>query len=225
MSFGTRRSSKGLTTKTFHCGLQPKKIVRAGYDKISSEYTASRRRDSQDILLLKELLERLPDNSTILDVGCGSGDPVTILLAQRSTVIGIDFSNVQIRTAKQRVPQADFVCGDIASLPVREKSLDAICSYYAIIHVPREEHDRILHSLWSILKPKGLALVCLGAGDLPEDLSQYHDVPMFWSHYDDETNVQMMSKAGFRVLWAKRVVDSTDPQSIHLFVLAKKNEE
>jgi len=110
----------------------------------------------------------------------------------------------------------------LRTFPSKENFLDAICSYYAIIHVPREEHGRIIRSLWQLLKPNGLALLCLGAGDLLEDVSQYHDVPMFWSHYDDEANIKMITSAGFQVLWTKKVVDPTDTRSVHLFLLAVK---
>lgn len=202
--------------------MDPKQIVKAGYNRIASEYESSRRDNSEDVRLLSALVERLPRNASMLDAGCGSGYPVTQFLAQHFQVIGIDLALKQIQLAKNRSLGAEFVCADITNLPIRENSFDAVCSYYAIIHIPRGEHQKALENFLNILKPGGLALLCMGAGDLPEDTSRYHGTSMFWSHFGRDTNLEMMKSTGFHILWSKTIVDSTDPRSLHLFVLAQK---
>jgi SAM-dependent methyltransferase len=196
--------------------------VKAGYNKIASEYGAARKHDSEDVQLLHELVERLPRNATMLDAGCGSGYPVTQFLAKCFQVKGIDFAWKQIQMAKDRVLGAEFICADIANLPLRRNTFDAICSYYAIIHIPRDEHQKVLENFLNTLRPGGLALLCMGAGDLPKDNSRYHSAPMFWSHFDGVTNLEMIEDTGFHILWSKTIVDSTNPPSVHLFVLAQK---
>lgn len=202
--------------------MHPKQVVKTGYNKIASEYAATRKDDSEDVRLLRQLAERLPKNATVLDAGCGSGYPVTQFLDKYFHVTGIDFSLKQLQLAKQKVPRVEFVCADIANLPFRGNSFDAVCSYYAIIHIPRNEHQKVLVSFLNILRPGGLALLCMGAGDLPNDTSSYHSAPMFWSHFDRDTNLEMIRDAGLHVLWSTVVVESTDPPSAHLFVLARK---
>jgi SAM-dependent methyltransferase len=202
--------------------LDPKQIVKAGYNKIASEYGAARKHDSDDVQLLHELVERLPRNAAMLDAGCGSGYPVTQFLARYFQVTGIDFALKQIQLAKERGLSAEFICADIANLPIRENTFDAVCSYYAIIHIPRSEHPKVLENFLNILRPGGLALLCMGAGDLPEDTSRYHSAPMFWSHFGHDTNLDMIDDTGFHILWSKTIVDSTNPPSVHLFVLAQK---
>jgi ubiquinone/menaquinone biosynthesis C-methylase UbiE len=108
--------------------LRPKEIVRAGYNKIASSYGATRRGDSEDIQLLHLLAERLPKGAMVFDAGCGSGYPVTKFLAELFQVTGVDFSERQIRLAKERVPKAGLGCADITNLPFREGAFDAVCS-------------------------------------------------------------------------------------------------
>ena len=82
----------------------------------------------------------------------------------------------------------------------------------------------MLLNLRRILRPSGLALLCLGAGDLANDIDEnYLGARMYWSHYDADTNIRMLQECGFNVIWSKIVADSTDPGSAHLFVLAQKN--
>jgi SAM-dependent methyltransferase len=171
---------------------------------------------------LNLLVARLPKRAVVLDAGCGSGYPVTQFLAQSFQVTGVDFANEQIRLARKNLPDSWFVCADISKMPFKKDVFDAICSYYAIIHVPRREHSKLLVDFHSILKTGGLALLCMGAGDLPEDNSDWHGTDMFWSHYDKETNLKMMKEKGFSVLWSKVVEDPVDPHAAHLFVLGQK---
>ncbi len=112
----------------------------------------------------------------------------------------MDFAKEQVLMAKRTVPDAEFVLGDLTAMPVRDCTFDAICSYYAIIHIPRSEHSKLLRDFHRILKPGGLVLLCMGAGDLPEDVPDWFGTQMYWSHYDDKTNLRMMKEGGFDIL-------------------------
>ena len=196
--------------------------MKAGYNKIVLEYVASRTNDSEDVQLLHELVERMPKNSIVLDAGCGAGYPVTRFLADYFQVTGIDLAQEQIRSAKNRLPGVEFVCADISNLPIRGNTFDAVCCYYAIVHIPRSEHRNVLDGFLNTVRPGGLALLCMGPGDLPKDNSRYHGAPMFWSHFDRDTNLRMIEDTGLDILWSKTIRDSTHPASVSLFVLAQK---
>lgn len=205
--------------------MSKKEIVKAGYDAISNEYLASRTKDSEDVQLLDELVQRLPLGAAVLDAGCGAGVPVTQLLSQQFQVVGVDFSEEQIKLARKLVPQAYFMCEDITKLTFPDETFDAICSYYAIIHIPREAHEALFRQFNRLLKPSGLALLCLGADDLDDDIVEdYLGTRMYWSHYDDETNLAMLANCGFDIIWSRIVKDASCPESGHLFVLVQKKQ-
>lgn len=201
----------------------PGRIVRGGYDAIATTYMTARGQSSADVGLLCELLTRLVLGARVLDAGCGSGVPIARLLSRRCQVTGVDFSQAQVDLARQNVPQAEFLCMDLRELDLPDGAFDGIACYYAIIHVPREAHRGILTRFACMLKPGGWLLLCMGAEDLPDDLAEYHGVPMYWSHYDAATNVRMVEECGFRVEWARRVADEKDGGE-HLFVLAQRKE-
>jgi SAM-dependent methyltransferase len=203
-----------------------KKTVKEGYNAIADRYLAGRTRDSEDVRLLDDLIERLPANATVLDAGCGAGVPVSQMLSERFDVTGVDFSEAQIGLATKNVPKAKLICQDMTNLDFPANTFDGICSYYAIIHIPREEHQPLLTSFRRMLKPGGLALLCLGAEDLVDDIDEnYLGTRMYWSHYDTETYIKMLKAGGFSILWSKRVADETCEGSGHLFVLAQKHDE
>ena len=200
-----------------------KKTVKDGYNTIANRYLAERTRDSQDVRLLDELMERLPGNAKVLDAGCGAGIPISQILSERFQVTGVDFSEAQVELARKNVPAAKFLCEDITKLDFPDETFDGITSYYAIIHIPREEHQALLANFHRMLKPGGLALLCLGAEHLIEDIDEnYLGTRMYWSHYDADTYLNMLRDCGFEILWSRNVTDATCEGAGHLFVLAQK---
>jgi ubiquinone/menaquinone biosynthesis C-methylase UbiE len=200
-----------------------KETVKAGYNLIAERYLAERARDSADARLLNEFIERLPMNVNVLDAGCGAGAPISLMLSERFKVTGVDFSEAQIELAKKQVPQANFICQDMTKLDFPENSFDGICSYYAIIHIPREEHHPLLMDFYRMLKLNGLALLCLGAENLVDDIDDnYLGARMYWSHYDTDTYLKMLKDCSFSIIWSKYVADESWEGAGHLFVLAQK---
>ena len=200
-----------------------KNLVKTGYDRIANEYLAARTRSPEQLRLLVDLVGRLPENASILDAGCGAGLPVTQILSTRFEVTGVDFSQSQIELARKNVPDARFICKDMTRLDFPNGTFDAICSYYAIIHIPREEHRPLFASFYRILKAGGLALLCLGAENLPNDIDEdFFGTPMYWSHYDKDTYLEMLKESGFFLIWSEIVPDETCAGGSHLFVLVRK---
>ncbi len=92
---------------------------------------------------LAKVLRGLRAGSAVLDLGCGSGNPVDIEIAKSHQITGVDISEVQIEQARANVPSGHFIHGDIVSMTFEARSFDAVVSFYAIEHIPR----RTLRSL------------------------------------------------------------------------------
>ena len=91
-------------------------------------------------------LADIPDGATIMIGGFGgAGMPVTdALVSMGLRAVGLDFSPGQLTLARRRHLAATWVRGDLAALPFADGSFAAVVSYYAIIHVPRDEREIIL---------------------------------------------------------------------------------
>jgi ubiquinone/menaquinone biosynthesis C-methylase UbiE len=200
-----------------------KKTVKDGYNTIANRYLAERTRESEDVRLLSDFMERLPLHAIVLDAGCGAGIPISQMLSEQFHLTGVDFSEAQIELAKKNVPNAEFLCEDMTKLNFPENTFDGITSYYAIIHIPREEHESLLANFHRMLKPGGLALLCLGAEHLIDDIDEnYLGTRMYWSHYDTDTYLKMLNNCDFSILWSTHVADETCEGAGHLFVLVQK---
>lgn len=225
-AFEALKRIEELVLQSMHEGtsakMNHKETVRSGYNLLADRYLAERDRDADNVRLLVDFIELLAPRSRVLDAGCGAGIPITQMLAEHFEVLGVDFSEEQIERAKRNVPNATFFCQDMTSLNLPGESLDGICSYYAIIHIPREEHNPLFVNFHRMLRTGGVALLCLGAEDLHDDIDDFLGTPMYWSHYSTDTYLKMLRECGFTVIWAKLIEDETCAGAKHLFVLAQK---
>lgn len=202
--------------------MDPIDVVRRGYDAVAQAYRRLRLTDSADIRMLTELESRLTDGAKVLDLGCGAGFPVAARLAKRFRVTGLDISESQLQLAREAVPSADFILANMVTADLGEAIYDGVCSYYAMIHVPRSHHRDILDKVYRALGPGGIALLCLGAQDIEADYDEMCGTPMFWSHFDADTYLAMLPELGFDVEVDALVPDESYPESRHLFVLVRK---
>jgi SAM-dependent methyltransferase len=180
----------------------PKDVVRRGYDAVSRRYDDAYGADTKYASLLDALLGRIPARSAVLDLGCGSGVPVARTLAAAGhRVTGLDISEVQIRRARERVPQAQFIHGDATAATFAPASFDAVVSLYALIHIPLAEQPLLLRQIAGWLRPGGWFLATTGhrAWTGSEDNWLGGGAPMWWSHTDAATNRDWITQAGLTV--------------------------
>jgi SAM-dependent methyltransferase len=129
----------------------------------------------------------------------------------------------QLGLARGHVPHLPLVAAEMSVLPVASSVFDALVSYYAIIHVPREDHAAVFHEFRRVLRPGGWTLVCVGSDDNPDDrdVASWLGTPMYWSHFDAETSLALVTGAGFRVEDSWEIPDPMEEQGSHRFVLAQ----
>ena len=201
-----------------------KRIVAHGYDRIGRRYLEwsdaggpSPRSD-----YLGRLLRLLPSGSRVLELGCGAGIPVTAALAAKAWVVGVDISLEQLRLAQANVSGAALVRGDMDELRFAEGSFDAVVAFYALTHVPRSHHADLLRRVVQWLRPGGLFVATMGAADNPDSVEDdWLGAPMFFSHFDAETNRSIVREAGFTLLEAAVVPEREDDR--FLWIVAHKS--
>ncbi|MDQ2806646.1 MAG: class I SAM-dependent methyltransferase [Chloroflexota bacterium] len=200
--------------------MDPKDLVAQGYDRIAESYLASKDPDDPIMLAaLERLTAGLPDGAAVLDLGCGAGVPATRRLAERFAVTGVDLSARQIALARQQVPGATFQQADMTQIDFPAGSLAAVVSFYAIIHVPRSEQPGLLARIAGWLQPGGRFFATWAVSDWEGSDPDWEGwgAPMWWSHYDGDTNLALLQSAGFTIDWAERI---TQHGETWLWVLA-----
>ncbi|CAN5481394.1 class I SAM-dependent methyltransferase [soil metagenome] len=199
-----------------------RETVRSGYATMGETYHERRvAREEANIAWLDELRPLLPASGRVVDLGCGAGVPVTRYFANRGYEIeGYDLSEKMLAIARREVPQAQFHEAAIEEIRLKPASVDLVVSFFAIIHVERDRHAALFARIFEWLRPGGATLLSLGADDNPAQRSdQWLGAPMVWSHYDATTNLDLLQRAGFEIVW-QEVEDFGHER--HLFAIARK---
>jgi trans-aconitate 2-methyltransferase len=112
-------------------------------------------------------LQTIPQDATVLDVGCGTGRVTESLLAlvPRGRVLAIDASEDMVALARSRLGnRAQVWCQDVLNLDLAEPA-DVIVSTAALHWVT--DHDRMWARLAGALRPEGILEVqCGGKGNI-----------------------------------------------------------
>src|SRR5262245_37910355 len=200
----------------------PKSVVAHGYNVVAGPYLERHGKSVVRDRWLREMIHRLPDAARLLDLGCGAGVPVAQRLAQRGfDVVGVDGSVEQIKLARRNVPNAEFIHTDMTAVAFPRRSFDAVAAFYSITHVPREEHATLLRRIADWLKPDGLFIASLGAGECADWVGEWLGTKMFFSHYDASTYERLVRAAGFNIEIAE-LVDQDNEDARFLWVIARR---
>jgi len=146
-------------------------------------------------VLIQEFFSRwIPDNSIILDLGCGWGEFINQVTAQRK--YGMDLNPA---SASKLAPEVTLLSQDCsARWPLEDAHLDVVFTSNFFEHLPTKEGlRRTLGEAFRCLKPNG-RLICLGPNIkyLP---GRYWD---FWDHYLPLTELSLkegLELAGFKI--------------------------
>ncbi|MBC5793179.1 MAG: class I SAM-dependent methyltransferase [Nanohaloarchaea archaeon] len=196
--------------------------VKKGYEE--GDYEGEYRENREIVEKEKQLFKKLSDNikgDKVLDLGCGTGVPFDRYLVDEGfDLTGIDISEKHIRKARENIPEAKFLQGDFFDQDFGENSFDAVVSFYAIFHIPREEHQKLFEEVRPWLKDDGALLVTMGAEEMEQHKEEIGGGELVWSSYSREKNKELIEKAGFNIL--ETYVEDWREET-HLWILAEPN--
>jgi cyclopropane fatty-acyl-phospholipid synthase-like methyltransferase len=173
---------------------------------------------------LSELSSLLPQRGDVLDLGCGAGIPVARRLTEMGfSVLGIDGSSRQIVLACKNEPRAEFRLADMLSVSFPTARFAAITAFYSITHVRRAEHAALFTRIANWLRPDGTLLASLGYTDCPDWTGEWLGTTMFFSHFDAETNMRLVEKAGLVITQSEIIGEEENGKMVEfLWIVAQK---
>jgi SAM-dependent methyltransferase len=200
-------------------------MVGAGYDAMIDtwESWSAQITDDPRHKWTADLASRLEDGARVLELGCGGGTRETRALAARFELTGVDLSTRQLERARERVPGATFVHGDLTSIDFAAGSFDAVVSYYVFNHVPRDLLSGVLGRAHAWLREGGYLMAVFGTSDTAGWTGDFLGAPTHFSSFPPATNSRLVAGARFAIE-RDAVVEIAEPEGSVQFqwILARR---
>jgi len=152
---------------------------------------------------------RVKAGTRFLDAGCGGGGACVLAAALGSEVTGFDASAALLAIARERLPQSQFVHGDLERLPFADRHFDAALAANSVIFA--EDIRQAMRELRRVVRPGGrVAVTSWGRPEQVEMRDVFAAVasampqrppgggPFAWSA--DGALANLLSEAGLKVM-------------------------
>lgn len=132
------------------------------YDAAAAEYDAHRSRALFEARWLARFAACLPDGGRVLDLGCGTGEPIARwFMAEGFDVTGVDFSSAMLEIARTRWPKGDWREADMRELDLGER-FDGIIAWNSFFHLTMDEQRPVLRRMARHLNHGGSLMFTTG---------------------------------------------------------------
>lgn len=188
------------------------------YERNAARFDAERTRALIERTWLDRFAALLPAGGSILDAGCGAGDPIARYLSSLGhRVTGVDAAQAMIDLARKNYPGGDWRQADLRSLDLGE-AFNGVIGWDSFFHLTPEEQRTTLVRLASHLKPNGVLMVTVGP-EAGEVTGRVGDDPVYHSSLSLAEYQAVLDGLGLRILQFVR----QDPEcGFHTVLLARK---
>ncbi|HLZ07396.1 MAG TPA: class I SAM-dependent methyltransferase, partial [Chloroflexota bacterium] len=132
---------------------EPGRDIASQYEEIAAWFDTARGRSLIEIEYLALAVTRAPKNGSMLDLGCGGGEPIARYFIDRGfRVTGVDTSPTMIGFCKQRFPDESWLVGDMRDLKLANR-FDVIVAWGSFFHLNHESQRDMLRTFRDHCEP------------------------------------------------------------------------
>lgn len=179
------------------------------YNNKAHAWTALRGTCLYEKVWLDRFLKLLPQHSNILDLGCGSAQPIAAyLIAQSHNVMGVDSSTEMLDMARQNFPKQMFpnctwIQADMRTVELIE-TFQGILAWDSFFHLS-PEWQRAMFQQFDRFATQGTVLMFTSGPAFGEKIGDLFGEPLYHASLSPEEYTQLLHIYGFKVV--NRVVE------------------
>lgn len=105
-----------------------------------------------------QVLKKLAEGANkVLDLGCGEGTRLNLVLTEKQQGTGVDISSTAIKLGRKHYPRIDFIKADLEKIPLENGSFDIVYSAYVLEHL--SEPEQVLKEAMRLMKKNGFLIL------------------------------------------------------------------
>jgi SAM-dependent methyltransferase len=145
-----------------------------GYEDVAAEFIAGRGRNSSGVgaSVVADWSQTLPGGATVLDLGCGTGVPISqALIERRFKVYGVDASPTIVAAFRARFPSVAVECADVEDSDFFARTFDGVVAWGLFFLLDEEVQRRLIKKVAGVLQSGGRLLFTA-----PKEIGSWPDV-------------------------------------------------
>jgi SAM-dependent methyltransferase len=170
------------------------------YERHALAWDADRKADatSSEQAWLERFGSLMSPGATVLDIGCGSGQPIARYLIERGfRVTGVDSSPTLISLCRRRFPDREWVVADMRTLTLG-KRFDGILAWDSFFHLAQDDQRRMF-PIFSAHAAAGAALLFTSGTQDGEAIGAYQGEPLYHASLAEPEYRSLLEAHGFAV--------------------------
>ncbi|MEW6737962.1 MAG: class I SAM-dependent methyltransferase [Acidobacteriota bacterium] len=169
------------------------------YERYSEDWDRERGRSLFEKSWLDRLLALLPARASILDIGCGSAEPIARYLIEKGCdVIGADSSPTLIGICKDRFPDQNWIVADMRHLYL-DQCFDGILAWDSFFHLCPEDQRQMFPIFRKHAAPKAALMFTSGPSE-GEAIGTYKGELLYHASLDRAEYRSLLNQNGFDVV-------------------------
>ena len=177
------------------------------YSRRALEWDADRGRSLIEKAWLDAFLTDIPENGSILDLGCGSGEPVAgYLIGRARRLTGVDAAPGLIDLCRARFPQQDWRVADMRGLDLGRR-FDGVIAWHSAFHLTPTD-QQAMFAVYARHVASGGVLMFTSGSKAGEQPGEWRGEPLYHGSLSPEAYRAGLEAAGFDVL--AHAVDDPD---------------
>ncbi|QJW90263.1 class I SAM-dependent methyltransferase [Spirosoma taeanense] len=174
------------------------------YQRHASTWDKDRTRSLFEKAWLDRFLAIAGHNASILDLGCGMGEPIArYLIEQGCSVTGVDTSHTFIDLCRNRFPDQEWIVGDMRNR-VPGKQFQGVLAWDSFFHLNHADQRGMFSVFRRYAAPKA-ALLFTSGSSYGEAIGEYQGDPLYHASLDTAEYESLLQEQGFEVV--SHVVD------------------
>jgi hypothetical protein len=169
------------------------------YERNAKTYVVDRRDVKWDeSAWLDRFIGLLPQDATILDIGCGCGEPIAGYVINRNfRVEGVDASQTLISHCRERFPEQRWHVADMRDLALG-RTFQGLLAWDSFFHLSHDDQRRMF-PIFRTHAASGAALMFTSGTSHGVALGSYHGEPLYHASLAPEEYRALLEANGFRV--------------------------
>jgi len=147
---------------------------------------------------LDKFLDLLPSTPAVLDVGCGSGEPIgQYLISRKCDVTGVDSAPEMIEMCKEQFPTCNWQVSDMRSLNLG-RTFDSIVAWDSFFHL-RADAQRLMFPIFRAHAKPSATLLFTSGPNHGEVVGLFENEALYHASLSGDEYQTLLAQNGFLV--------------------------